>query len=137
MKPSRFGSWLAIAIGALYFLVPLICTFEFSLRMYHIEAKNAAKKAGARGVFNAPCNEDGWINGAMTADFLEIRKTAERLRDRLARGKVAHVFGNVAGPISGLMIAQSLAGEKTEFDLGLFSLGRDGLKADNEQHRRW
>jgi putative spermidine/putrescine transport system permease protein len=33
MKPSRFGSWLAIAIGALYFLVPLICTFEFSLRM--------------------------------------------------------------------------------------------------------
>jgi glycine/D-amino acid oxidase-like deaminating enzyme len=48
-----------------------------------------------------------------------------------------HVFGNVAGPISGLMIAQSLAGEKTEFDLGLFSLGRDGLKADNEQHRRW
>jgi hypothetical protein len=35
------------------------------------------------------------------------------------------------------MIAQSLAGQKTEFDLGLFSLGRDGLKADNEQHRRW
>ena len=33
MKPSRFGSWLAIAIGALYFLVPLICTFEFSLRL--------------------------------------------------------------------------------------------------------
>ena len=33
MKPSRFGSWLAIFIGALYFLVPLICTFEFSLRM--------------------------------------------------------------------------------------------------------
>ena len=62
-----------------------------SRSMYHIEAKNAAKKAGARGVFNAPCNEDGWINGAMTADFLEIRKTAERLRDRLAGGKVAHV----------------------------------------------
>src|SRR5258705_12715905 len=33
MKRSRFGSWLAIMIGALYFLVPLICTFEFSLRM--------------------------------------------------------------------------------------------------------
>ena len=62
-----------------------------SRSMYHIEAKNAAKLAGARGVFNAPYNEDGWINGAMTADFLEIRKTAERLRDRLARGKIAHV----------------------------------------------
>ena len=62
-----------------------------SRSMYHIEAKNAAKKAGARGVFNAPYQEDGWINGAMTADFLEIRKTAERLRDRLARAKIARV----------------------------------------------
>lgn len=62
-----------------------------SRSMYHIEAKNRAKLAGARGVFNAPYLEDGWIDGAMTADFLEIRKTAERLRDRLARGKVAHV----------------------------------------------
>jgi len=62
-----------------------------SRSMYHIEAKNQAKQAGARGVFNAPYLEDGWIDGAMTADFLEIRKRAERLRDRLARGKRAHV----------------------------------------------
>jgi leucyl aminopeptidase (aminopeptidase T) len=62
-----------------------------SRSMYHIEAKNAAKKAGARGVFNAPYDEDGWANGAMTADFLEIRRQAERLRDRLARGKIARV----------------------------------------------
>jgi glycine/D-amino acid oxidase-like deaminating enzyme len=48
-----------------------------------------------------------------------------------------HVFGNVAGPISGLMIAESLAGEKTEFDLDLFAFDRPGLKANNEQHRRW
>jgi putative spermidine/putrescine transport system permease protein len=33
MKHSRLGPWIAIAIGALYFLVPLIGTFEFSLRM--------------------------------------------------------------------------------------------------------
>ena len=33
MKRSRLGPWLAIAIGTLYFLVPLIGTFEFSLRM--------------------------------------------------------------------------------------------------------
>ena len=48
-----------------------------------------------------------------------------------------HVFGNVAGPISGLMIAESLAGEKTDFDLGLFAIDRPGLNANNEQHRRW
>src|SRR5258706_8241711 len=33
MKRSRFGSWLAIVVGALYFLVPLMCTCEFSLLM--------------------------------------------------------------------------------------------------------
>jgi len=33
MKQSRIGAWIAIAVGALYFLVPLIGTFEFSLRM--------------------------------------------------------------------------------------------------------
>ena len=62
-----------------------------SRSMYHIQAKDAAKRAGARGVFNAPYLEDGWIEGAMTADFLELRKLAERLRDRLARGKLARV----------------------------------------------
>jgi len=33
MKQSRIGPWLAIAIGTLYFVVPLIATFEFSLRL--------------------------------------------------------------------------------------------------------
>jgi putative spermidine/putrescine transport system permease protein len=33
MKGSRLGSWLAIVLGTLYFLVPLIGTLEFSLRM--------------------------------------------------------------------------------------------------------
>lgn len=33
MKESRFGSWLAVVLGASYFLIPLIGTFEFSLRM--------------------------------------------------------------------------------------------------------
>lgn len=33
MTRARFGSWLAIALGAVYFIVPLIGTFEFSLRM--------------------------------------------------------------------------------------------------------
>jgi putative spermidine/putrescine transport system permease protein len=33
MKAQRIGAWVAFAIGAIYFLVPLIGTFEFSLRM--------------------------------------------------------------------------------------------------------
>lgn len=63
-----------------------------SRSMYHIEAKNQAKLAGARGVFNAPFNEDGWINGAMTADFVAIRARAEKLRDRLAKGRRVRVM---------------------------------------------
>ncbi len=42
MKTDRFGHWLAIVIGTLYFLVPLVATFEFSLRklrgVYSFEA---------------------------------------------------------------------------------------------------
>ncbi len=32
MKSERFGPWLAMVLGTLYFVVPLIATFEFSLR---------------------------------------------------------------------------------------------------------
>lgn len=30
---SRLGAWVAMAIGSIYFLLPLIATFEFSLKM--------------------------------------------------------------------------------------------------------
>ena len=33
MKSSRFWAWVAFAVGAVYFLLPLVATFEFSLRM--------------------------------------------------------------------------------------------------------
>jgi putative spermidine/putrescine transport system permease protein len=33
MRGSRLGSWIALLLGTLYFVVPLIATFEFSLRM--------------------------------------------------------------------------------------------------------
>ncbi|WP_108459819.1 ABC transporter permease [Devosia naphthalenivorans] len=33
MKTSRLWPWLVFALGAAYFIVPLIATFEFSLRM--------------------------------------------------------------------------------------------------------
>jgi putative spermidine/putrescine transport system permease protein len=32
MRRSRIGSWIALLFGASYFIVPLIATFEFSLR---------------------------------------------------------------------------------------------------------
>ena len=30
---SRVGAWTAMIVGSLYFLIPLLATFEFSLRM--------------------------------------------------------------------------------------------------------
>lgn len=33
MKPSRLQSWIVMGLASLYFLVPLIATFEFSLRL--------------------------------------------------------------------------------------------------------
>ena len=33
MKSFKFGPWLIVVLAALYFLLPLIATFEFSLRM--------------------------------------------------------------------------------------------------------
>ncbi|MCA0279606.1 MAG: ABC transporter permease [Proteobacteria bacterium] len=33
MKTSRFWAWLVFIVGAAYFFIPLIATFEFSLRM--------------------------------------------------------------------------------------------------------
>jgi putative spermidine/putrescine transport system permease protein len=33
MRAEKFGAWLALALGTIYFLLPLIATFEFSLRI--------------------------------------------------------------------------------------------------------
>lgn len=33
MKANRLGAWIVFALGAAYFLLPLIATFEFSLRI--------------------------------------------------------------------------------------------------------
>jgi leucyl aminopeptidase (aminopeptidase T) len=58
-----------------------------SSSLYHTQAKAEAQQAGARGVLNAPFTAEAWANGAMTADFREIRPVAERLRDLLKGGK--------------------------------------------------
>jgi putative spermidine/putrescine transport system permease protein len=33
MTAQRLGAWIAVLLGSLYFIVPLLATFEFSLRM--------------------------------------------------------------------------------------------------------
>ncbi len=48
-----------------------------------------------------------------------------------------HVFGNLAGPLSGRLLAQAMTGETPDFDLQLFRFDRPGLRANNDQHRRW
>lgn len=70
-----------------------------------------------------------------TPDALPILGPAPGVDDLILNA--GHVFGNLAGPIYGLMIAQFLAGEKTEFNLDLFAFDRPGIRANNEQHRRW
>ncbi|HET7704248.1 MAG TPA: aminopeptidase [Candidatus Limnocylindrales bacterium] len=57
----------------------VLCAASTSL--YHTAAKAAAQRAGARGDFNAPYRADAWRHGAMTADFLAIRRRAERLAE--------------------------------------------------------
>lgn len=57
----------------------VLCAASTSL--YHTAAKARAQQAGARGDFNAPYRADAWRNGAMTADFLAVRRQAERLAE--------------------------------------------------------
>lgn len=67
----------------------VVCAASKSL--YHTRAKAAAERAGVRGDFNAPHRADAWRNGAMTADFFEIRGRAERLAARLRETAVVRV----------------------------------------------
>jgi leucyl aminopeptidase (aminopeptidase T) len=74
---------------------------------YHTEAKGAAQAAGTRGVFNAPSQEDAWINGAMTADFLQLREVALRLADALRGASTVRVTSP-----AGTDVSMSIAGRE-------------------------
>lgn len=67
----------------------VLCAASTSL--YHTTAKAVAQRAGARGDFNAPYRGDAWRNGAMTADFVAIRRRAERLAELWRRTSVVRV----------------------------------------------
>ena len=57
MNGGRIGAWLAVTLGTLYFLAPLIATFEFSLRM-------------RRGEYSFDAYRVVFANGAFQASFL-------------------------------------------------------------------
>ena len=67
----------------------VLCAASTSL--YHTAAKAEAQRAGVRGAFNAPYRADAWRSGAMTADFFEIRRRAERLADLLRRTREVRI----------------------------------------------
>ncbi len=63
-----------------------VCLCIASRSIYHTNAKGRAQQAGTRGCFNAPAALTAWTEGAMAADYMEIRRVAERLADRLRAG---------------------------------------------------
>jgi leucyl aminopeptidase (aminopeptidase T) len=68
-----------------------VCLCVARRSIYHTSAKGQAQAAGTRGCFNAPAGLDSWTAGAMTADFTEIRRVAERLADMLRGARLVHV----------------------------------------------
>ena len=63
MKQSRLGSWIALIIGTLYFVVPLAGTFEFSLRMRRGEYSFDAY----RSVFSDSAFQDSFVFSTLMA----------------------------------------------------------------------
>ena len=57
MKRGHPGAWAAVALGGLYFLTPLVATFEFSLRM-------------RRGVYSFDAYRVVFASGNFQASFL-------------------------------------------------------------------
>lgn len=74
---------------------------------YHTEAKREAVEHGARGAFNAPSRVEAWTEGAMTADFFQIRDEALRLAGVLRTGSMARVTSP-----GGTDVTMSIAGRE-------------------------
>jgi leucyl aminopeptidase (aminopeptidase T) len=72
---------------------------------YHSSLKVLAQEAGVRGTLNSPPDESGWIAGAMTVDFSELRPIARSLRRILSEGSRARVLNPM-----GTDLAMSIAG---------------------------
>src|SRR5437588_5655870 len=68
-----------------------VCLCVAARSVYHTRAKGQAQAAGTRGCFNGPAAVEAWTAGAMTADFVEIRRAAEGLADRLRAARRVRV----------------------------------------------
>jgi leucyl aminopeptidase (aminopeptidase T) len=68
-----------------------VCLCIARRSIYHTSAKGKAQAAGTRGCFNAPADLGSWTAGAMTANYAEIRRVAERLADRLREAHLVRV----------------------------------------------
>lgn len=70
-----------------------------------------------------------------TPDALPILGSVEAVEGLvLATG---HIFGMLAGPISGKLVAQQLTGERPDIDLAPFRYERTAIAEAVEEHRRW
>ena len=88
--PARSGEEPARHVAAAMAAAD-VCVCAASRSLYHTAAKGRAQAVGTRGLFNAPSREDGWTSGAMTADYLAIRQTAERVAEVLRSAREVHV----------------------------------------------
>ena len=113
MKQSKIGAWIAFVIGALYFIVPLIGTFEFSLRMkrgeYSFEAYRAVL-TDPNFPLNSPTDPLHYIFGTrrLAADWTVATGTPMRFAAgcgvTMANGQPAP-FALFNGRIDGVRIA--------------------------------
>jgi leucyl aminopeptidase (aminopeptidase T) len=88
----------AAAVAAMVAADVCLCVAARSL--YHTRAKGEAQAAGTRGCFNGPATLEAWTGGAMTADFVEIRRTAERLAERLRNTRGVRVTSPAGTDVS-------------------------------------
>lgn len=77
-----------------------VCLCITARSIYHTNATGRARAAGTRGCFNAPVDIEAWTNGAMAADYGEIRKVAERLAARLRAGTWVRVTSPAGSDIT-------------------------------------
>jgi leucyl aminopeptidase (aminopeptidase T) len=77
---------------------------------YHSSLKTLAQQAGVRGTLNSPPHESGWIAGAMTVDFRELRPVADTLRKILTEGSRARVHSPLGTDLTMSIAGRSAVG---------------------------
>lgn len=77
---------------------------------YHSSLKTLAQEAGVRGTLNSPPEEAGWVAGAMTVDFRDLRPAAAALRNILSEGSRARVRSPVGTDLTMSIAGRSAVG---------------------------